>query len=122
MMTNSIASVLMGAVAMASAVATLFFVKFWRHTRDSFFLLFAAAFGIDAIGRLWLGIVQISNEAEPVVYLSRLVTFGLIVIAIVPKKNQDRNRDGKLHAAPVDRGKSLGTGAMATSPSYSAAA
>ena len=84
-------SVLMGAVAMASAVATLYFVKFWRHTRDSFFLLFAAAFGIDAIGRLWLGIVQISNEAAPVVYLSRLVTFGLIVIAIIQKNrpNQD---------------------------------
>jgi hypothetical protein len=84
-MTEHIAAVLMGAVAMASAVASLFFFKFWRHTRDSFFLLFAAAFGIDALGRLWLGFVQVSNEAEPVVYLSRLVTFGLIVIAIVQK-------------------------------------
>ena len=90
-MTQHIASVLMGAVAMASAVASLFFVKFWRHTRDSFFLLFAAAFGIDAVGRLWLGLVQVSNEAEPVVYLSRLVTLGLIVIAIAQKNrpNQD---------------------------------
>ncbi len=77
---------------MASAVAALFFVKFWRHTGDSFFLLFAAAFAIDAIGRLWLGIVQVSNEADPLVYLSRLVTFGLIVIAIIQKNrpNQDR--------------------------------
>ena len=92
-MTQHITSVLMGAVAMASAVASLFFVKFWRHTRDSFFLLFAAAFGIDAVGRLWLGLVQVSNEAEPVVYLSRLVTFGLIVVAIVQKNRprQDRN-------------------------------
>lgn len=77
---------------MASAVAALFFVKFWRHTRDSFFLLFAAAFGIDAMGRLWLGIAQISNEAEPVVYLSRLVTFGLIVIAIIQKNRPDQDR------------------------------
>ena len=78
---------------MASAVASLFFVKFWRHTRDSFFLLFAAAFGIDAVGRLWLGLVQVSNEAEPVVYLSRLVTFSLIVIAIVHphRPTHDRN-------------------------------
>jgi hypothetical protein len=80
----------MGAVAMASAVASLFFFKFWRHTRDSFFLLFAAAFGIDAIGRLWLGIVQISNEAQPVVYLLRLVTFGLIVVAIVQKNRPNQ--------------------------------
>lgn len=77
---------------MASAVASLFFLKFWRHTRDSFFLLFAAAFGIDAIGRLWLGIVQVSNDAEPVVYLSRLVTFGLIVIAIVQKNRPNPDR------------------------------
>ena len=92
-MTQNITSVLMGAVAMASAVATLYFIKFWRHTRDSFFLLFAAAFGIDAIGRLWLGIVQVSNDAAPVVYLSRLVTFGLIVIAIIQKNRP--NRDSK---------------------------
>ena len=89
-MTQHITSVLMGAVAMASAVVSLFFVKFWRHTRDSFFLLFAAAFGIDAMGRLWLGLVQVSSEAEPVVYLSRLVTFGLIVIAIVQKNRPNQ--------------------------------
>jgi uncharacterized membrane protein HdeD (DUF308 family) len=91
-MTQQLASVLMGAVAMASAVASLFFVKFWRHTRDSFFLLFAAAFGIDSVGRLWLGFVQVANDAEPAVYLSRLVTFGLIVIAIVQKNRPDRDR------------------------------
>lgn len=92
-MTQNITSVLMGAVAMASAVATLYFIKFWRHTRDSFFLLFAAAFGIDALGRLTLGMVQISDEALPAVYLSRLVTFGLIVIAIIQKNRP--NRDSK---------------------------
>jgi uncharacterized membrane protein HdeD (DUF308 family) len=92
-MTDShLASVLMGMVAMASFVAMLFFLKFWRQTRDSFFLLFAAAFCIDAIGRLVLGVVQISNDAEPMAYLSRLVTFGLIVLAIVQKNrpNQDQ--------------------------------
>ena len=90
-MEQHVAAVLMGAVAMASFVATLFFLKFWRHTRDPFFLLFAAAFAIDAVGRLTLGVVQISNEAEPAAYLPRLVTFGLIVIAIVQKNrpNQD---------------------------------
>jgi uncharacterized membrane protein HdeD (DUF308 family) len=87
-----IASVLMGAVAMASFVAMLFFLKFWRHTRDSFFLLFAAAFGIDAVGRVALGIIETSNENDPVAYLSRLVTFVLIVVAIVQKNRPRRNR------------------------------
>lgn len=91
---HNIASTLMGAVAMASFVAMLFFVKFWSHTRDSFFLLFAAAFGIDAVSRLVLSMFQPSGETEPIAYLSRLVTFGLIVVAIV-QKNRPRKREPK---------------------------
>jgi Family of unknown function (DUF5985) len=87
---HHIASALMGAVAMASFVAMLFFVKFWRHTRDAFFLLFAAAFGIDAAGRLVLSMIEPSGDTEPIAYLSRLVTFGLIVVAIV-QKNRPRH-------------------------------
>ena len=84
-MMEHLTSVLMGAVAMASFVATLFFFRFWRQTRDSFFLLFAVAFGIDAATRLLLGISTISNEIEPMFYLARLVTFALIIIAIIQK-------------------------------------
>ena len=80
-----LAAVLAGATAMASIVAALFFLKFWRRTRDSFFLLFAAAFAIDAIGRFVLAIVQMSDVAEPIYFLPRLVMFGLIVIAIIKK-------------------------------------
>ena len=83
-------SVLMGAVAMASFVATLFFFRFWRQTRDSFFLLFAVAFGIDAATRLLLGLSRISNEIEPMFYLARLVTFALIIIAIIQKNRPSR--------------------------------
>ena len=32
---------LLGAIAMGCAVASLFFFRFWRNTRDRFFLLFA---------------------------------------------------------------------------------
>lgn len=90
-MTNITASVLMGAVAMASFVAMLFFLRFWHQTRDSFFLLFGVAFGIDAVTRFALGITQVSAEAEPLFYLGRLVMFGLIILAIIQK-----NRPGKL--------------------------
>lgn len=82
------ASVLMGAVAMASFVAMLFFLNFWRHTRDSFFLFFGTAFGIDAITRFALGLTQVSAEAEPLVYLARLVMFGLIIFAIIQKNTR----------------------------------
>ena len=89
-MTNTAAAVLMGAVGMASFVATLFFLRFWRQTRDNFFLLFAAAFGIDAVTRFALGLTKVSAEAEPLIYLGRLMMFGLIIVAIIQK-----NRPGK---------------------------
>ena len=77
---------------MASFVATLFFFRFWRQTRDSFFLLFAVAFGIDAATRLLLGLSTISNEIEPMFYLARLVTFALIIIAIIQKNRPSSRR------------------------------
>jgi uncharacterized membrane protein HdeD (DUF308 family) len=89
-MSNSLTAVLMGAVAMASFVAMLFFLRFWRQTRDTFFLLFALAFGVDAVTRFVLGLMHISQEAEPLFYLARLLTFALIIAAIVQK-----NRPGK---------------------------
>ncbi|MET4804358.1 DUF5985 family protein [Bradyrhizobium sp. LB11.1] len=86
-----VSSVLAGAAATASLTVALFFLKFWRRTKDSFFLLFAAAFAIDAISRFVLGMVQISDAAEPVYFVPRLVTFGLIALAII-KKNAPWNR------------------------------
>jgi hypothetical protein len=89
-MTNDPSAVLMGAVAMASFVAMIFFLRFWRQTRDSFFLLFALAFGVDAATRFSLGLAHVSQEVEPLFYLARLLTFLLIIAAIVQK-----NRPGK---------------------------
>ena len=84
-MNDTLTAVLSGAVAMASFVATLFFLKYWQRTRDSFFLFFALAFGIDSTSRFVLGIASISDETEPLYYLPRLVSFGLIIAAIVIK-------------------------------------
>lgn len=84
-------TVLIGAVAMASFVAALFFLRFWRQTRDRFFLLFAIAFALDAITRFTLGLVQPDNEAEPLFYLARLLTFSLIIAAIVDKNRPRRS-------------------------------
>jgi uncharacterized membrane protein HdeD (DUF308 family) len=84
-MNDALSSVLLGAVAMASFVAGLFFLRFWRQTRDSFFLYFSIAFGVDGIMRVLLGVTNVSAEQEPLFYLARLVTFGLIIVAIVQK-------------------------------------
>lgn len=90
-MMDTVSSVLMGAVAMASAMAALFFLRFWRQTRDGFFLFFAAAFGLDALARFILGMGELSEETQPLIYLARLVTFCLIIIAIVGKNRRGRD-------------------------------
>jgi uncharacterized membrane protein HdeD (DUF308 family) len=87
---DQISTVLQGAVGMASGVAALFFLRFWRQTRDSFFLFFAAAFAIDALARFVLGFAELSEETQPLVYGARLITFGLIIIAIIRKNRPSR--------------------------------
>jgi hypothetical protein len=78
-------SVILGAIAMASLVASLFFLRFWKNTRDRFFLLFAIAFFAEALTRVALGLTTVSQEDEPFFYLGRLFAFGLIIVAIVDK-------------------------------------
>ena len=78
-------SVILGAVAMASLVASLFFIRFWRETRDRFFLFFAVAFGVDAVTRTILALGDLAKEHEPFFFLARLLTFGLILLAIIDK-------------------------------------
>lgn len=83
-------SAILGAVAMASLVAALFFLRFWRDTRDRFFFLFSIAFTLDALNRFALAIATVTQEQEPFFYLVRLFTFGLILAAIVDKNRKRR--------------------------------
>ena len=76
---------LLGVIATASITAGLFFLKFWKSTRDSFFLLFAISFIIEGFNRTALIFFQRPNEASPLVYLVRLFSFLLILFAIVRK-------------------------------------
>ena len=80
---------LSGAASMGSLVAALFFVRFWSQTRDRLFLMFAAAFALDAIMRVFLAIAAVPNEQEPFFYLGRLASFLLVIAAII-----DKNRKG----------------------------
>jgi uncharacterized membrane protein HdeD (DUF308 family) len=82
---------ILGALALASLVASLFFLRFWLNTADRFFMLFAIAFAFDAIGRIAMAVLLSNHdEGEPLVYALRLLTFSLILGAIV-----DKNLKGK---------------------------
>jgi uncharacterized membrane protein HdeD (DUF308 family) len=86
---------LLGAIAMANLIIGLFFLRFWKKTRDRFFLFFAVAFGLEGLNRALLGLIQSSNENEPVFYLVRLLSFVLILIAIVDKNKANKSQSGK---------------------------
>ena len=53
---------LLGANAIAALTVALFFLRFWRNTRDRFFIFFALAFLIDAIVRIALGLGHWSDH------------------------------------------------------------
>jgi hypothetical protein len=79
---------LMGAIAMASVVAGLFFVRFWRDTGDRLFLIFAAAFWLLAATRVGLALSRVHEEGQTHWYWVRLVAFLLILFAIVDKNRR----------------------------------
>jgi len=76
---------LLGAVATGSLVVSLFFLRFWTRTRDTFFILFSVAFFIEAVSRFALALEPASNENEPLYYLPRLLGFCLIAAAVILK-------------------------------------
>ena len=83
---------ILGVIATASMVVALFFIRFWRSTRDRFFLFFAMSFGIEGLNRIISGLTyELNNEDSPVYYLIRLVSYSLIVIAIL-EKNRPRGK------------------------------
>lgn len=80
---------LMGAIACACLVIALFFLRYWLSTRDRFFLLFSASFLIEAGNRVQMALWQVSSEDAPLNYVVRLLSYGLILLAI-----WDKNRSG----------------------------
>ena len=82
---DTLATLLVGAVAMGSLVAALLFLRFWSRTRDTFFLFFSAAFLIEAVSRFVLAFHPPGDEHEPLYYLPRLFAFSLIAVAVILK-------------------------------------
>lgn len=79
------ANLLIGGIVVASALAGLFFLRFWRSTNDRFFLLFALAFWIEGLQRFAVYYWFRGEDASPLAYLPRLLAYALIIVAIVAK-------------------------------------
>lgn len=76
---------LSGAVTLGYVVAAMFFVHFWRRTRDRLFIAFAAAFALLALNQAAAHFFYVANEPASLVYALRVLAFGIIIAAIVDK-------------------------------------
>jgi uncharacterized membrane protein HdeD (DUF308 family) len=96
-MMDTLNPLITGAIAMASLIIALFFLRFWRNTRDRFFLWFALSFGIEGAHRIVSTLTYQENEDSPLHYLVRLLAYGLILWAILeknlPARKPGRERD-----------------------------
>jgi hypothetical protein len=81
---------LWGALAMTSVIASIFFMRYFRLTRDRLFVFFSIAFLVMALNWIGLAIADPSIETRHQVYVLRLLAFVLILIGII-----DKNRRGK---------------------------
>jgi hypothetical protein len=76
---------LWGVLAMASAVASLLFLRYGKLTRDRLFLYFSAAFLAMTLNWIGLAAIEPNNEHRHLAYFLRLIAFVLILIGIVDK-------------------------------------
>lgn len=79
---------LLGGTAAASAFTAVIFQRFWRRSRDPFFLYFCWSFWIETAHRIAMGLFPEFTEANPLSYVVRLVAYGLIILAIVHKNRR----------------------------------
>jgi len=90
---SEVAGFLSGLIAMGFMVAGLFFLRFWRRTRDGLFAAFAAAFWLLALNQALATVLHTAEEAQSRIYLIRLAAFVIIIVAIAIK-NLGRSRGG----------------------------
>lgn len=79
---------LLGVIATTSLTAGLFFLRFWRETRDSLFLAFALAFLIEGVNRSFRIFYAHPSEASPWIFVVRAFAFLIILIGIVNKNRR----------------------------------
>ena len=85
MMSMTLLDFLSGATTFGFLVCGLFFLRFWRRTRDPLFMAFALAFALLGVGQAILALANIPTEERSSVYLIRLTAFALILFAILRK-------------------------------------
>ncbi|MGH8259791.1 MAG: DUF5985 family protein [Steroidobacteraceae bacterium] len=83
---------LWGVLAMACIVVAVFFLHYWRTSRDRLFAYFSLAFAAMALDWIGHALVPSADPFRAEVYVGRVVAFVLIIVAIIDKNRQARRR------------------------------
>ena len=83
---------LSGAIVMGYGVAGLYFLRFWRRSRDRLFAVFGAAFWLLGCQRLALATRPEWNDEYGSIYVLRLLAFLMILGAIIDKNRTAASR------------------------------
>ena len=79
-----------GALTAMCSIAALFFARFWRDTRDRFFVFWTAAFSALALHWMWVGLLPRADDSRHYAYVLRLAAFLLILASIIDKNRGRR--------------------------------
>jgi hypothetical protein len=81
---------LWGMLTMATSMAALFFLRYWRIGRERLFLFLS--FSFIALSASWVALAMAgpSYEHRNVVYLLRLLAFAAIMVGIADKNHRSQ--------------------------------
>lgn len=77
-----------GCICMGFLIASLFFFRFWKTSKDTLLFLFGTAFALLAVERVVLVLIPAGAETHPYAYALRLAAFALIIAGIVNKNRR----------------------------------
>jgi len=90
---NQFVAFLLGAIFIESVAAGLFFIRFWRSTRDILFLAFSVFFLVEALDRFTLLFSDRPNEGSLGMRLFRLAALIFLVAVIAHRNYASRSRN-----------------------------
>jgi hypothetical protein len=80
-----------GVLAMASLAPALFFLRYWRSSRDRLFAFFAVAFGLMALQWTLSALTGTDEADHSYVLLLRILAFASIIIGVLDKNHRERH-------------------------------
>lgn len=81
---------LLGFITACSLIAMLFFVRFWRSSRDPLFLAFAVFLLVQSFRESAVLDLRYPNEGNFWLFLIRLLSVALVLVAILWKNLASR--------------------------------